>query len=65
MKCNVLSIPLPCGSPIYLRKVVGFFSGAGDMEEDEMEDFMEAAVGLKPRVSLTCAALVEIQAAEP
>lgn len=50
----ILSIPLPCGSPVYLRKVVGFFSDAGDMEEDEMEDFMEAAVELKSRVSLTC-----------
>ncbi|CAM9282168.1 unnamed protein product, partial [Laminaria digitata] len=29
--------------------VVGFFSDAGDMEEDEMEDFMEAALKLKPR----------------
>ncbi|CAM9425490.1 unnamed protein product [Ectocarpus sp. 12 AP-2014] len=29
--------------------VVGFFSGAGEMEEDELEDFMEAATDLKPR----------------
>ena len=60
MKCIVLSIPLPCGSPIYLRKVIGFFSDAGDMEEDEMEDLMEAAVELKPRVSLTCVGLAQI-----
>lgn len=52
MKCTVLIIPLPCGSPVYLRKVIGFFSDADDMEEDEMEDFVEAAVELKPRVSL-------------
>lgn len=30
---------------------MGFFSGAGEMEEDEMEDFMEAATDLKPRAS--------------
>lgn len=30
-------------------KVVGFFSDAGGMEEDEMEDFMEAAGDLKTR----------------
>ncbi|CAB1120040.1 unnamed protein product [Ectocarpus sp. CCAP 1310/34] len=30
-------------------KIVGFFSGAGEMEENELEDFMEAATDLKPR----------------
>ncbi|CBJ33285.1 conserved unknown protein [Ectocarpus siliculosus] len=33
--------------------VVGFFSGAGEMEEDELEDFMEAATDLKPRPGLS------------
>lgn len=32
------------------EQVVAFFSGAQEMEEDDMEDFMEAAAGLKPRV---------------
>lgn len=40
------------GPPIYLRKVIGFFSDAGEMEEDEMEDFMDAAVKLMIRVRL-------------
>lgn len=31
------------------QKVVGFFSNAGEMEEDEMQDFMEAAIDLQPR----------------
>lgn len=37
---------------LYLPKVVGFFSNAGDMEEDEMEDFMEAAADLKPKSNI-------------
>lgn len=34
---------------VYLPKVVGFFSDAGEMEEDDMEDFMEAAADLNAR----------------
>lgn len=37
------------GVPSRASKVVGFFSGAGEMEEDEMEDFSEAAADLKHR----------------
>ncbi|CAN0095020.1 unnamed protein product, partial [Scytosiphon promiscuus] len=32
--------------------VIGFFSNTGEMEEDEMEDFMEAATDLQPRSDL-------------
>lgn len=31
--------------------MVGFFSDPDEMEEDEMEDFMDACIDLKPRVS--------------